>query len=755
MDDMALPSVFGGKKQESSRKVLALDIGLEVVTACLWTVDGGHVSILSSSSPIEWREDRVEELAEASDVALEELGKEASKVDDVVLGLPESWIQDDAIISDKKPYLKNIRDQLSLKPVGFVVTHEALVHYLRELEGGPLTALVIEYTTTQILAFPVRAGVKGSSVTVERSGDSIIDISLVLKELRLESYPARIVLFSARMKPEEIEKEKHLLLAHDWQKEFPFPHVPKVETLPHTILLTAVCTSGGTEIAQSLGMLDQGSEIEKEPEHTKQTSKEVRRSTSDEEPQQSSRMATAESLGFRELEPVEISQRETADESVDEVREEHARAVPTTPARVKHNPLSGFRAHAAKTLRNIFAGRSLGARFSAEVHGTKNAKMMIASVFIAVIVIAIVSVVYLRSSMTADVIVTLKTTPIAQDVELLLNPQANASDPENSALKVEKVEKEVEGQLEAETTGSKIVGDKAKGKVTIYNATVSEKLFSAGTIITGPRDMKFSMDETITVASSSGSSLLNVQPGTATVAVTAVNIGIESNLSEKSEFSIANFDKKTYVASNEQAFSGGSSREIQAVSKDDLARLERLLLKNLEQQAIDGLQAEQTEGTRIVPVGSTSITQKTFSAKAGDEARSVTLTMTVSSQAYRYATSDLLPVATRMLSASLPQDTVLREERTQIDPGEIQATSSAGIRLKATLSSETIPIVDKQIFAESIRGKTIAQAHSILRDMKEVGDVVITIHPAIAKLLFSAMPQKSENIQIQTKLGSL
>ncbi|HKY73768.1 MAG TPA: hypothetical protein VJ246_00445 [Patescibacteria group bacterium] len=753
---MALPSVFGGKKQESSRKVLALDIGLEVVTACLWTVEGGHVRVLSSSSPIEWREDRVEELAEASDVALEELGKDASKVDEVVLGLPESWIQDDAIIVDKKPFLKNIRDQLSLKPIGFVVTHEALVHYLRELEGGPLTALLIEYTTTQILAFQVRAGVKGASITVERSGDSIVDITLLLRELKLESYPARIVLFSARMKQEEIEKEKHLLLAQDWQKDFPFPHVPKVETLPHTILLTAVCTSGGTEIARSLGMLDQGSEIQEEKMSShEQPSKETRRTQTEKTYQESSNITTAESLGFHELEPSEVIQQDVMEEKREDEGGGRVQAIPTPPKPTKHGLLSSFRTKLATTFRNIFAGRSLGARFSSEVHGTKNIKVITASFVVAVVILSVATVLYLRSSMTADVVITLKTTPIAQDVELLLDPQANTSDPESGALKVEKVEKEVEGQMEAETTGLKIVGDKAKGKVTIYNATVSEKVFPAGTVITGPRDMKFTLDEVITVASSSGSSLLNVQPGTGTVAVTSVNIGTESNLIEKSEFSIANFDKKTYVASNEQAFSGGSSREIQAVSKDDLSKLERLLLKNLEQQAIDGLQAEQTEGTRIVPVGSTSITQKTFSAKAGDEARSVTLTMLVSSQAYRYATSDLLPVATRMLSASLPQGTVLREERTQIDPGEIQATTSAGIRLKATLSSETIPVVDKQVFIESVRKKTIAQAQSILRDMKEVGDVVISIRPAIARLLFSSMPEKSESIHVQTKLGSL
>ena len=45
--------------------------------------------------------------------------------------------------------------------MGFVVTREAVLHYLHELEGGPLTALLIEFTSTQIAVCAVKSWNKG------------------------------------------------------------------------------------------------------------------------------------------------------------------------------------------------------------------------------------------------------------------------------------------------------------------------------------------------------------------------------------------------------------------------------------------------------------------------------------------------------------------------------------------------------------------------------------------------------------------
>jgi hypothetical protein len=103
---MALPKMFRGNASQEAKRMLGLDVGFEVVTASLWSASGGQVKVLKVSSPIEWQETKPQELAEAADVAFEELGKEASDVDGVILGLQEDWIEQDRVLASKKPFLK-------------------------------------------------------------------------------------------------------------------------------------------------------------------------------------------------------------------------------------------------------------------------------------------------------------------------------------------------------------------------------------------------------------------------------------------------------------------------------------------------------------------------------------------------------------------------------------------------------------------------------------------------------------------------
>ena len=86
------------------------------MTAGLWSVQDGKAHVISSSSPIEWRDEKVDELAEASDVALEELGADATKIDEVLHVLPEEWQNDQ--MCGQTPLLKAVKDELSPNPWG-------------------------------------------------------------------------------------------------------------------------------------------------------------------------------------------------------------------------------------------------------------------------------------------------------------------------------------------------------------------------------------------------------------------------------------------------------------------------------------------------------------------------------------------------------------------------------------------------------------------------------------------------------------
>lgn len=747
---MALPSLLRGKHTSEVHKFLALDIGLEVVTAGLWSVQDGKAHVISSSSPIEWRDERLDELAEASDVALEELGADATKIDEVLLGLPEEWVQNDQIIPEKRPLLKAVKDELSLKPMGFVVTREAVLHYLQELEGGPLTALLIEFTSTQIAVSSVKAGKKGETSTVGRSGDSISDITEALSRLRLDSYPARMVVYSVRLKQEELEIEKQKLLANDWQKQFAFMHTPKVEVLPHILAMTAVCSAGGSVYAKTVGELGQivsSQNVEHSSQKKKDALVDVPQHQKSEELESNIQVPQEENsnFGFEEL-------TQPTSASVDEKDEQLEIEQHTTPVN-KQNPMLSIQRGIKNSITTLFAGRSLKSRFSAEVSGAKTMRIVAVLVLFVVVVLGGVGWWMLDKAWSASILISLKTEPITTKVELTLDANASQTDADKGILKVSKVTEEVSGQLEGETTGTKIVGDRAKGKVTIYNATSGEKTFKAGTVLSGPRGLNMTLDNDVTVASSSGSSLLNTQWGNTSADVTATNIGQESNLPPKTEFMVANFDKKSYVASNEELFTGGTSREIQAVSKEDQARLERLLSKSLQQQAVDAIKAKQQSGRQLVSVGEPTVKEKIYSAKIGEEARNITLQMKVTAQALEYLTSDLLPIAQQRLQELIPDGALLLEEKTTIDPQDIVASNSATVQLRALLSSERILPVDKKFLADQVKGVTIAQATSLLKERTNIASSDVVIEPFLAKLLFGKLPMNVDQITIQTRIS--
>jgi len=742
---MALPSILRGKHPSEIKKFLALDIGLEVVTAGLWTLQNGKTHVISSSSAIEWQDQCVDELAEASDVALEELGADATKIDEVLLGLPEEWVQNDHITAEKRPLLKTVKEELSLKPIGFVVTREAIIHYLHQLEGGPLTALVLEFTSTHIAVCSIKASTKGETCLVGRSGDTASDVTEALSRLHLDTYPARMIVYSVRLKHEELEAEKQKLLAYDWQKQFAFLHTPKVEVLPHALAMTAVCAAGGSAYAKRI----------EEPEHQESMQEEKvqekERESKEKLSQPSEEISNVVMPEQADFDFQELPQTQPEQEEYEHEEEPSHRNV------VLPKTSFSFFVWIQRTFRDmfttLFAGRSLGTRFTSEVSGAKTARILFLVVVCVVLTGGGVGWWMLSNAWRATATITLRTEPITTKAELTLNAQASQTDAENNVLKVSKITEEVSGDIEGETTGTKIVGDRAKGKVTIYNATSGEKTLKAGTLLSGPKGLNVTLDEDVIVASSSGSSLLNTQWGSVVAHVTATNIGQESNLPAKTEFMVANFDKKSYVASNEESLTGGTSREIQAVSKEDLARLEKVLSKQLQQQAVDAIKTRQQSGKQIVSVSDPTIKEKKYSAKVGDEARNISLTMKVVAQALEYQTSDLFPIAQQKLQESLPEGSLLREEKVTIDPQEVIASSSATVKLRAVLSSERILTIDKKYVADRIKGTTPEQAQSLLREHSSVANVEVRIEPWLAKFIFGKLPLDSEKIIVQTQVS--
>jgi hypothetical protein len=174
----------------------------------------------------------------------------------------------------------------------------------------------------------------------------------------------------------------------------------------------------------------------------------------------------------------------------------------------------------------------------------------------------------------ATVTLTVAPKPLAHQFDLTADSTVTDIAAEGSVLPAALAQITVTTHKTRPATGTKLIGDRAAGEVTIINGTSTERSFPAGTTISSPSGLKFTLTSSVTIASASGTADPNsYQPGKATVKITAVDIGPDANLTAGTQFKIGSFSFLDYVAKNDSAFVGGSSRQVAAVSKDDLSAL--------------------------------------------------------------------------------------------------------------------------------------------------------------------------------------
>ena len=172
---------------------------------------------------------------------------------------------------------------------------------------------------------------------------------------------------------------------------------------------------------------------------------------------------------------------------------------------------------------------------------------------------------------------------------------------------------------------------------------------SAGTTITSSNNLDYTIDKDVSVASASGDIFSGTKPGTASVTITASDIGQDYNLPSGTKFSIGS--NSNIAAKNDNALSGGTKKSITVVSDADLNKLLTDLPASLEQKARDDLKSKATsEKTIITQFISETVDSKSFSKKSGDESSNVNLNGTVNFKAISYLNKDMEDFANSLFS---------------------------------------------------------------------------------------------------------
>lgn len=717
---MDLKSFLPANEKEGPREnYWSLVIEPGWVQAGIWQMYDNSANVIAVSGASAWKEEK--ELIKAADDVLSmvatELPDDASEPEKTIIGVVSSWVEDEQI---KKEYIKLIQkicEELSLKPVGFVVMSEAISNFIKTDESSPFNGIVVGVSEESLEVSLFRLGKFIGTVNVSRSISVVEDVANALGRFSTgEAFPSRMVLYDG--KGSELEEVRQELLKSSWDdhKDVKFLHTPKIEIMEAEKKVFAVSLAGANELGNATRLSVPGdSETDSENDNLSPVDKDKQDEIAalgfavGEDITQS---ANDEDDGLPQDTDFEVNQRQGYDNN--DAPEDDKRFVgvgedtapsdlPGKKKRKLRVPKFGF-----GKIKGIFS------KFSHtpgdfKIPGSKPL-IIVSGVLVTLFVGLVASWWFLPS---AEVTIYLSTSELSESLDIEIDPSVSGADIGALVIPGEEISTSVSGNTSKSATGTATVGDRATGSVTIYRVGSSVDV-EGGTTLVSDDGLEFTLNDPVSIASGSAST-----PATETVGVSASAIGSDYNLSSDSRFRVGDYSLSDLEARNSEAFSGGSSREITAVSQDDIDALNKELGEELETDAISKLEEDaKASGCADCIVVEDSYTatptKEEYSADVGDEASTVSLDMEVEASAIMVNKNDVIALARDVLEDRIPDGYVLRDDQIKMDfkyDGEDDGKHDVSVRLSVNL----FPGVDTDKIAEMISGKFINVAEDYFK----------------------------------------
>ncbi len=723
---MDLPNLFSSSvKAKTEELILFVLISDAAVQVALLELSRGGVAILDKSKVVEY--EGLDKCVEQTDVALQQLNRKSEKVSETIFAVNPSWVKQGEVIDEKKPFIKKLTEDLSLNPLGFIDMSESLAQQ-KLIENALFSGIIVLLTKTELMFTLIYQGkikkteVVGSSVDFKSDFNEGIARVQKIVEKQGNYLPSKLLLASFELSEPELHDFQQKVYDQDWEANSIFLQTPTVEITSSEKMLADLSREAGKNAAAHKGLTDFALAASVGSAKASTDSENISKSDV--------RMIDSSEFGFSDplsessdaLDDaptsfgIPIRTRNVEETAVDEI--DNLKAVDDifTPSEEKEIVLD----KKDKPKRD-WAHR-------------KNTKWFAVSGFILGLLFLIAGIV-LGSSFIAqtEVAVTLNKKLISKDILLTLDTNATETDVEKLLIAADTITRKAASKSTMQTTGIKIVGEHAKGKVAVYNKTDAVKVFDKGTVLKSG-NLLFALDEQITVASASAKQG-GEDYGRQDVAITASQIGAESNLAEGAELVVGSYDSSSYTAFIiDDNFIGGSSREVRVVAQKDLDELLKDLREELLTKVNEEFANESGNGTYILPSKSIISEKAKYDSEIEKEAESLSLDLEIEVEAVTYSGGDLKPVAQEILSKEVPENYELEDTDPQILSSPSQTDldkleSEAVVSVEVNISSYAIPKLSEDEIKKEIVGKSLTEAKETLVAKEEISDVTFQVKP--------------------------
>lgn len=649
---------FFSKSKNKTENYLGIFLKEEEGILMLMSASGGGMSIIERENftySNGW-----ENLSNDIDDVLYRFEKKLGRSVEKTIFFVYSHFVSDKVGDIKSPYLGKIKElvkNLELTAMGYIECYEAVSKSIQNKEEIPLTGILVELDRRDLTLFIYKGGNITHKKNVARTDNISEDLANAMADLKGKFLlPSRIILYNSHDLDPLVEK----IISYRWDEQY-FIQLPRVDIIREDEVIDGLVNV----FAEQIG-----------------SSKVEERQLSVEEPKQSK-----DTFGFlinediAQKEPPKMEAAPTqkigdaTDEGFEEARPDNEFVAPKFTMPAINLPKASFKI--PKVNMSFLSGK------------------ITVIVGLAIIVAGLFLNEYLFHK--ADLKVYLNSAKIDKTADFEIGYKVATSEASYSQS--------------TPTTGSRQIGDPARGQVALHNYSDEEKTFAKGTEIESA-GQKFVTDTEVKVASSSlasdGSAKL---PGKNNVSVTATAIGPEGNLSKGNRFSVAGLSSSTYFGINDSALSGGSKKTVRTVATKDQDKLEEAIIAQAKKQVS---LPKGVTGSLISTLTKTTLTNTDYTKEVGEESNSVTLSAKAKTTFYLYDKDELTDKILDEIKSEVKSGFVV--ERGLIDHKVNKTTVIDGntVEVNATVSAKSV----KKVGEEEILSQVVGRHKNSLNDLK-------------------------------------
>lgn len=704
---------FINKDTERSEVYFALLVGFEKVSAALWLVEKKRLRILNTAQSSLEGDDQKELLQAANKVLDECLADLPFDPEKVLFGVPETWLADDNLKPDYLKKLRVLTKELGLTPMAFVSSSHAVSHFLQVQTGAPVSAILINNSDPLVVTV-VKAGKIMASREVKRGDNLNEDIEKALLGIEeVEVLPSRLIVFGEK----KMEGVKERMSSFPWMSKLPFLHLPKIDVLDKSVPLSSVCFAGAFEIEPEVSFVP---EVVK-----KEVGGVVSKLEMENEEDVEDRFVAGDIGESRDIAGRDIARRDDV----------------------------AFGVGGGGGLAKVGLWEKVSKILRLDKLGGGNRNWIIIAGLAAAFLVGTVLAYLLLLKVEVSMFIDAKT--LEKEAVVVADPKTTTADEANKRIPGKIVSASLSDSATGKATGTKQVGDPARGKVVVYNKTDAAKSLAAGTTFTSDGGVKYKLKTAVSIASQSAKpgpdQSTIITPGkTEPVEVEAVNVGPEGNLAGNSNLSVAGFTSPQVLATVDVSspISGGTSKEVTVVTADDQKRLLAQLSSDMRKKARDQIQGKLSGDMKVLEEGlQETITKQTYSKKVGDQAGEFSLTMSADYKGTAYSDSDLKTMVGRSVETTIPEGYSLNLEESETQTAASKIDKDGVLVFDVKFKAKLMPKLDSESLKKSIRGKTPDEATVELKKVENVIGAVYAFSPSLPTFL-QRVPLTTGNITL-------